>query len=184
MNISNSVKKGQRFFFLKCLTVIWFGCLVYAVLTFTVGEKGLIAYGSLVQERNRLKENFNGIRKTNIELNIRNILLGSYENDPKNPIIADPASILIEARNMGYGLPGEILVHFNGIERGKKAYIDPGTPEYAFRAKGFSDRILKIISILIAVSLLLCLILPDILAFCRHLQEEKSHSHQRRAPFF
>jgi hypothetical protein len=163
---------------------LWFGCLVYAVLAFSIGEKGLVVYGSLVKEQYRLKENFEAIRKINIELNIRNILLGSNENDMNNPILADLDTILKEARNMGYGLPGEIVVHFNGVERKEKIYIDPGNPEYAFRAKGVSDRILKIISLLLAIALLLCLILPDILAFCRHLQEEPPSFHQRRARLF
>ncbi|MDR0374739.1 MAG: hypothetical protein LBH85_03340 [Treponema sp.] len=184
MEISTQAKKAQLFFFLKCLAAIWFGCLVYAVLAFTVGGKGLIAFNALTQERDRLQANFNTIRETNKRLNVRNILFGSYENDPQNPTPADSDTILIEARNMGYGVSGENAIHFNGIERTEKTYIDPGTPEYAFKVKGFPDYMLKIISFLSAVSLLLCLILPDILAFCRHLYEENSSLRQHRAIFF
>ncbi|MDR0707795.1 MAG: septum formation initiator family protein [Treponema sp.] len=184
MEISKQAKKARLFFFLKWLTTVWFGSLVYAVLAFTVGGKGLIAYDALTQERDRLQANFNSIRETNKRLNVRNILFGSYENDPKNPAPADPDTILIEARNMGYGMPGENAIHFNGIERKEKTYIDPGTPEYAFKVKGFPDHILKIISFLSAISLLLCLILPDILDFFRYLYEENSSLHQHRAKFF
>ncbi|MDR2446183.1 MAG: hypothetical protein LBD58_02655 [Treponema sp.] len=184
MEISKQAKKAQLFFFLKCLTAIWFGSLVYAVLAFTVGGKGVIAYDALTKERNRLQENFNRIREINKRLNVRNILFGSYENDPKNPMPADSDTILIEARNMGYGVSGENAIHFNGIERKEKTYIEPGTPEYAFKVKGFPDHILKIISLVSAISLLLCLILPDILAFCRYLYEENSSLHQYRAKFF
>ncbi|MDR2782459.1 MAG: hypothetical protein LBB48_01215 [Treponema sp.] len=184
MNISKQAKKARYFFFLKCLTAVWFGCFLYAVLAFTIGGKGLIAYNALTHERDRLRANFDNIRETNKRLNIRNILFGSYENDPKTPMPADADTILIEARSMGYGLSGENAIHFNGIERTEKKYIDPGTPEFAFRVKGIPDRILKIISVLSATSLVLCLILPDILAFCRHLHEEKSTPHQQYADFF
>jgi cell division protein FtsB len=182
MEISKQAKKAQYFFFLKWLTAIWFGCFMYAAFAFTIGGKGLIAYDALTQERDRLKANFDKIRETNRRLNVRNILFGSYENDPKNPIPADSDAILIEARNMGYGLSGENAIHFNGIERKEKTYIDPGMPEYAFKTKGIPDQILKTISFISAISLLLCFILPDILAFCRHLHEEKSPQH--RAQFF
>ncbi|MDR0556647.1 MAG: hypothetical protein LBG43_02070 [Treponema sp.] len=182
MEISKQAKKAQYFFFLKWLAAIWFGSLVYAVLAFAIGGKGLIAYDALTQERDRLKANFAGIREINKRLNVKNILFGSYENDPKSPIPADSDAILIEARSMGYGLAGENAIHFNGIERVEKTYIDPGAPEYAFKVKGLPDHILKIISIMSAISLLICFILPDILAFCRHLREETSTQH--RAQFF
>jgi hypothetical protein len=172
---SIKIKKAKEFFYLKILTACWFGCLVYTLLSLSIGSHGVIVFEKLTQERDRLNANFNSIRTINGQLYIRNYLFGSHENDLKNPAPADPDTILAEARNMGYGLPGEVTIHFNGIKTGPKTYIDPGTPAYASRAKGVPHYIIMIISLLSGVSLLLCLILPDILGFCRHLQEESKN---------
>jgi hypothetical protein len=177
-------EQGRRGFdalVLKILAGVWFGCFVYAGLSFTIGSKGLLPYGRLVEEKERLAANFADIRRINHDLHIRNILFGSQESDPINPIPADRDTLLTEARNMGSGLPGDVVIHFNGVSTPEKRYADPGAPLFAFRLKGVPDYIIKIISLVSAISLLLCVTLPDILGFCRYLQENPEAIRDKKA---
>jgi hypothetical protein len=172
-------KVGVDKFVVKILGGIWVGILVYAGLSITLGSKGLLPYNKLLQERDRLAANFERIRKTNDDLNIRNILLGSKENDPDAPIPADFHTTLSLARDMGYGLPGDIMLNYNGIELPQKTFEDAGTPQYAFRMNGIPDYVIKIIGLMCGLCAIICLTLPDVLVFCRDVQEEGMAKHYR-----
>lgn len=181
--MSDKGKKAKDFTLLKLLLSLWFGVFLYAGLSFTVGSKGLMPYGKLVAERNRLQANLSEIRETNNTLAKHNIMLGSHADDPQNPIPADPEYLIVQARNMGLAFPDETVLHLSNVKPTEKTYIDPGKPEQASRVKGFSDYIIKIVSIISAASLCLALILSDILRYCHHLQEEELTERRERARF-
>lgn len=174
-------KEARAFFYLKCLMAVWFGFFIYAALSIGVGSKGLIVYNKLVQERDKLRENFQIIQEINNKLNVKNILAGAYGDKAENLSPVDADTILAEARKIGYGLDGEYLIHFIGVPQETPTALNAGDPEYAFRAKGIPDYIIKIIAFVSAFALFLCLILPDVLDFSRYLQDEAEAKRNRRA---
>jgi hypothetical protein len=178
---TNRIKIVKIFFFIKCFMAVWFTFMVYAALTFTIGSRGNIIYGKLDTERARLQHNFDGIVEANAALNNINILLGSRASDQKQPIPADPETLKVTARDLGYGEKGELLIRVVGLGSStKKVYPGAGEATYAIRAKGIPDYVIKIVSICLGIALFLCVTLPDILGFCRYLQDEQNQQPRGR----
>ena len=178
---ANRIEVAKVFFFIKYFMSVWFIFMVYSALTFSIGGKGISNYRKLDAERARLQQNFDSIAETNAALNTINILLGSMALDQKQPIPADPETLRVTARDLGYGEEGEFLIRVIGLGGSdKKVYPDEGEAAYAIRAKGVPDYVIKIVSLCAGIALCLCLTLPDILGFCRYLQDEENQQPRGR----
>jgi cell division protein FtsB len=178
---TNRIEVAKLFFFIKYFVSVWFVFMLYAVLTLSIGSKGISNYRKLDAERTRLQRNFDSIAETNAALSNINILLGSRALAQKQPIPADPETLRVTARDLGYGEQGEFLIRVIGLgDSDKKVYPDAGEAAYAIRAKGVPDYVIKIVSICGGIALFLCLTLPDILGFCRYLQDEQNQQPRGR----
>jgi hypothetical protein len=167
-------------FFLKFSASAWFIFGLYTMLTLTVGQNGKFAYEKFQLEHNKVVENLNNIKTRNVELNNIGIMLGSKELDGRNAIPADPETIKIMAREIGYGSPQDHFIRIAGRGTSPKLYMDPGEPLYAFRPNGVPDYILIVTAIFCGFGLFVCLTVHNILDI---IKNPRSLKRRKAKPF-
>jgi hypothetical protein len=88
----------------KYLTGIWAAIAVYTLFSFLGGPNGLSAYNVLLEERERQLDNIRelGVLNENLEMT-------------KNNLIYDHDTLLVHARQMGYGQENERFVRIVGL---------------------------------------------------------------------
>jgi cell division protein FtsB len=139
--------------FLKYLMAIWTIIAVYTVSSFFVGATGISSYQQLVAERDK--------QRANIELlqNINKELEGNLD-----ALKYDPDTIMIHARELGYGLKDEHFVRIVGLGGVKKQRIAAGqitlprTPNY------IPDKILWFFSFCAGLVVLLLLSISEFIS--------------------
>ena len=88
----------------KFLIGIWVAVAVYAIFSFLGGPKSLTAYNFLLSERDNQFGNINDLRNINEEL-----------ERTRNSLLFDQETIMVHARNMGYGQEDERFVRIVGL---------------------------------------------------------------------
>jgi len=117
----------------KYLIGLWTALAVYALFSFLSGPKGLAAYNYFLGERERQWENINELEIINEDLeNTRNSLL--YDDD----------TLMVHARQMGYGEEDERFVRIVGLGNIKIAPAATGTVYIAHDTEFISDKSIKI----------------------------------------
>jgi cell division protein FtsB len=142
---------------LKYLTALWIAVLFYAVSSLLAGASGFSAYSQLSAEKEKLLANIRRLQTINKEF-----------TETKEALLYDSDTISVYARELGYGGAGERFIRIAGLNRKEYGIMSAG--EYFLPAEPVyvEDKILRIISLAIALFMILCLGIVDIL---RHIKD-------------
>jgi len=88
----------------KYLIGIWTALAVYTLFSFLSGPRGLSAYNYLLAEREQQWENINDLGIINEEL-----------EKTRNSLLYDDDTLMVHARQMGYGQEDERFVRIVGL---------------------------------------------------------------------
>ncbi|MDR0555308.1 MAG: septum formation initiator family protein [Treponema sp.] len=138
--------------FCKYFIPIWVIIAVYSLLSLYAGERGILAYEQLNQERERLLANKEALRLRNEELEGR-----------KNALLYDSDTIAAYARELGYGTRGERFIRIVGISGTRKQDNAPGQVLIAGEPHYIPQATIRLIALGSGVGLLLCLLVYDFL---------------------
>jgi hypothetical protein len=112
----------------KYLAGIWAAIAVYTLFSFLGGPNGLSAYNVLLEERGR---QFDNIRELG--------LLNEDLERTKNNLLYDYDTVLVHARQMGYGQENERFVRIVGLGNNVNAPISAGNV-YFFQNPDFMSK--------------------------------------------
>ena len=124
----------------KYLIGVWAAIAAYTLLSFLGGPKGLSAYNFLLIERERQKDNINKLE----------ILNEDFERT-KNNLLYDQDTLLVHARQLGFGQENERFVRIVGLGNINTAPSMAGNVYFAQSPDFFSDRNIKIIALSIGI---------------------------------
>jgi len=99
----------------KYLVGVWAAIVVYTLFSFLGGSSGLSSYNYLLAEKERQYENIKNLGIINEELERTRFNL-QYDQD----------TMLVQARQMGYGQPDERFIRIVGVGTPKSAPITAG----------------------------------------------------------
>jgi len=134
IHMETTVNRTMRI--LKYLIGVWTAIAVYTLFSFLGGPKGISAYNYLLAERDRQLDNIKDLGNINEELErTRNNLLYDYD------------TLLVQARQMGYGQEGERFVRIVGLGNIKNTPSFVGNVYIAQEPEVISDKSLKIAAI-------------------------------------
>ncbi|MDR1149338.1 MAG: septum formation initiator family protein [Spirochaetaceae bacterium] len=142
---------------LKYLAALWIALLFYAVSSLLIGAMGLFAYEQLNVEKEKLFDNLHRLQILNEEF-----------TGIQNALVNDNDTIYLHARELGYGDSGEHFIRIVGLPGKNKNRVSagelliPAAPEYV------DDKTLRIISIAIALSMILCIGIVDLLRLVKN----------------
>jgi cell division protein FtsB len=136
----------------KYLAALWVGLALYALLSVTIGASGFSAYSQLEAERNKQQENLTALGAINKELE-REMEALRYDRD----------TLTLEARNLGYGKPGEMFVRIVGLGAFKKQRTEAGQVIAAVPPEYVSNHTLALFSFSTGAADLSCMKIFDIL---------------------
>ncbi|MDR2097637.1 MAG: septum formation initiator family protein [Spirochaetaceae bacterium] len=142
---------------LKYLASLWIAIMFYAVSSLFAGASGFSAYDQLNIQKEKQLANLRRLEAINEEIaGIKEAL--TYDGD----------TIYLYAREHGYGGINERFIRIAGLNGKQKSRLSageiflPALPEYV------SDKTLRIVSISIALSMILCFGVVDILRFAKN----------------
>ena len=122
----------------KYLLGIWAAVAVYTLVSFLAGPNGLSAYNFLVSEK---EQQWGNIR----ELGIMNEELERMRNN----LIYDQDTLIVQARQMGYGHKDERFIRIVGLSNIKPIPAEVGTVYFTQKPDFFSDKNIKIAALCI-----------------------------------
>jgi len=136
----------------KYLIGLWAGIIVYTVFSFLSGPAGLSAYNSLLAERDRQLDNIRDLGYLNEDL-----------DRTKNNLIYDQDTLLIHARQMGYGQDNERFVRIVGLGSPKMTQNTAGSVYVASNPDFISDKNIKIAAVCVTILVISFLLMLDII---------------------
>jgi len=117
----------------KYLLGIWAAIAVYTLFSFLAGPKGLAAYNYLLSEK---EQQWNNIRDLG--------LLNEELERTRNNLIYDHDTLLVHARQMGYGHENERFIRIVGLSNTKPVPAEIGMVYFAQKPDFISDKSIKI----------------------------------------
>jgi hypothetical protein len=93
----------------KIIVSAWAGFVVYAIVIYLAGPAGLGAMGELERQRDRMEANLEDLMRINAALAEQFAALGTV-----------PGRMALEARDLAYLSPGEVLVRLEGVPGGTR----------------------------------------------------------------
>ena len=129
--IKFTVNRYMRIF--KYLLAVWTAIAVYTLFSFLGGPRGLPAYNYLLSERERQYSNLKDLGIINEEL-----------EKNRNNLIYDHDTLLVHARQMGYGYENERFVRIVGLGSIKNTPEVTGKVYTVQNPEFISDKIIKI----------------------------------------
>lgn len=117
----------------KYLIAVWTAIAVYTLFSFFSGPGGLSAYNELLAERDRQLANIKELGLINEEL-----------EKSRNNLIYDHDTLLVHARQMGYGYEDERYVRIVGLGSIKNTPAVTGNVYTAANPDYISDKNIKI----------------------------------------
>jgi len=120
----------------KYLLGIWTAVAVYTVLSFFGGPSGLSAYNSLLSEKEHQLANIKNLEIVNEEL-----------EKSKNNLLYDNDTLLVHARQMGYGYEDEKFVRIVGLGKIRNVPAISGNVYMAYKPEFIADKFIKIAAI-------------------------------------
>jgi len=137
----------------KCLLPgIWAAVAVYALFSFLAGPKGLSAYNYLLGEKERQWNNIRDLRIINQEL-----------ERTRDNLIYDQDTLLIHARQMGYGYEDERIIRIVGLSNIKPIHSEVGTAYYAQKPEYILEHYIKITALVIGFIIFAFLFMLEII---------------------
>jgi cell division protein FtsB len=138
----------------KYLLVLWTAVAVYTLMSLCAGSKGLSAYGELLAESEKQKQNIEQLGLINEEL-----------ENTKNALFYDRDTIAIYARELGFGEKDEKFVRIVGFTGNRKPHASPGDVVIAAKPVFMQDRIIRLISIFAGFAVFVAFLVSDILEY-------------------
>jgi cell division protein FtsB len=136
----------------KYLFGLWTAVAVYGIASMLTGAAGLSAYRELLAERDRQRGNMEKLGLIN----------ESLENT-KNSLLYDRDTIMVYARELGYGKNGEQYVRIVGLGEINASRAQAGDVIRARRPKYTDDLFLKITALCSGIAVCVVLLLFDLL---------------------
>jgi hypothetical protein len=116
----------------KYLIGIWTALAIYTLFSFLSGPRGLSAYNYLLAERERQWENINDLGIINEEL-----------EKTRNSLLYDDDTLMVHARQMGYGQEDGRFVRIVGLGNVKITPTATGTVYTAQTPEFIADKRIK-----------------------------------------
>jgi cell division protein FtsB len=117
----------------KYILGAWTAVAVYTALSFFGGPSGLSAYNYLLSEKEHQLANIKNLEIVNEEL-----------EKSKNNLLYDNDTLLVHARQMGYGYEDERFVRIVGLGNVKNSVAIPGEAYLAYKPEFIADKYIKI----------------------------------------
>jgi len=117
----------------KYLIGVWTAIAVYTVFSFFCGPKGLSAYNQLLFERDQQWANIKELGVINEEL-----------EKERNNLLYDQDTLLVHARQLGYGYENERFIRIVGLGNPKNTPAVTGNVYTIKNPDYLSDKIIKI----------------------------------------
>jgi len=136
----------------KYLFGIWAAIAIYTFFSFLAGPKGLSAYNYLLSERDQQWDNIRGLEIINEDL-----------ERTRNNLIYDQDTILVHARQMGYGHKDERFIRIVGLPNIKPVPAETGNVYFAQKPDFVSDRSIKIAALSIGLLLFAFLFMLEVI---------------------
>jgi cell division protein FtsB len=134
------------------LLPLWLGVVVYTILSFVAGTKGLSAYTQMEDELTRLETNLESLKRVNGDL------AGSM-----NALLYDQDTITAYARELGYGKKGEQFVRIVGITASPERTFYEGSILHSVVPHTLSNEIIRNIALGATLALFFSLLLGETL---------------------
>ena len=136
----------------KYLFGLWTAIAVYAIFSFVAGPRGISAYNYLLSERDKQWENMKELSSLNEEL-----------EKTRNNLLYDHDTLLVQARQMGYGQEDERFVRIVGLNNIRTVPAVSGNIYAASSPEFISDRAIKITALIIGCLIFAFLLMIDII---------------------
>jgi cell division protein FtsB len=136
----------------KYLIGIWTAIAVYALFSFFSGPKGISAYNQLLFEREQQWANIRELGLLNEEL-----------EKAKNNLLYDHDTLLVHARQMGYGYEDERFIRIVGLNNLKTTPTVTGKVYILKEPDFLEDKIIKIVSISVGLLVFTFLFMLEII---------------------
>jgi len=136
----------------KYLFGLWAVVAVYAIFSFLAGPKGLSSYNYLLNEREYQWEHIRELGALNEEL-----------ERTRNNLIYDYDTILVHARQLGYGRDDERFIRIVGLGNQNPVPTTPGTIYTAQKPNFISDLSIKITALCIGLLVFIFLLMLEII---------------------
>jgi cell division protein FtsB len=121
----------------KFLVSFWIIILIYFVLTFFNGPKGVSAYKQLQEEQNKQSVNIEALKTIHDEL-----------DGNRKALLMDPDTIAAEARELGYARDTERFVRIVGLEKPMRPQYNPGQTVVVQEASFMENETVSIIALI------------------------------------
>ena len=144
-----TVNRTMRIF--KYLFGLWAAIAVYALFSFFAGPKGLSAYNYLLVERNLQLENIRDLGFINEDL-----------DKTRNNLLYDRDTLLVHARQMGFGSENERFVRIVGLSNAKPVPAEMGSVYSAQNPTFIPERSIKITALSIGLMIFVFLLMLEI----------------------
>lgn len=121
----------------KIVLPVFIGTLVYGILSFSVGPRGLLPMSRLAEQKTRIVGNLDSLYLIKEDLNAR------MQN-----LSADPDTISVYAHELGFVAEGERLVKLAGFTGGIDRNLAAGNPVTPVRPEFLPEWICKTFGII------------------------------------
>ena len=130
----------------KYLFAVWAGVLIYAILAFSFGSRGVFAYRQLQSEQARQEANIEGLQLINREL-----------ESAVNALRYDADTLSVFARELGYATAQERFIRVVGLGGYQQTRTAAGEIVFAAPPQHLPNVPLRIIAFFTGISLLVCM---------------------------
>ena len=140
----------------KYLFALWAGVLIYALLSFIFGARGISAYSQLQTEQSKQLVNIENLKLINHEL-----------EDTMNSLLYDKDTLAVFARDQGYASRQERFIRIVGLGGNQKIKFSTGEVVVAAEPQYIPDQTIRIIAFCTGITIFICMAFFDALRFLR-----------------
>ncbi|MDR1177527.1 MAG: septum formation initiator family protein [Spirochaetaceae bacterium] len=134
----------------NCLLALWLSITVYSAASFTIGPMGIVSYEKTRGDLDRLRANMEELKTIN-----RNL------GGTMDALRYDSDTIMVYARELGYGESGERFVRIVGLPGAVKKRVAAGQLIIYTKPDTVSDRFLRVFSLSLGLVLFIVLSVFD-----------------------
>ncbi|MDR0300909.1 MAG: septum formation initiator family protein [Treponema sp.] len=138
--------------FSKYLIGVWAAIAVYTLFSFFTGPKGMSAYNQLLFEREQQWANIKELGIINEEL-----------EKERNNLLYDHDTLLVYARQLGYGYEDERFIRIVGLGNTKHTPAVSGNMYIVKNPDYLSDKIIKIVSLCVGLLIFAFLFMLEVI---------------------
>lgn len=135
---------------LKYLIAVWTTIVIYTVSAYFVGPAGVLAFKQLSVERDKQRSNIEALKELNQEL-----------DGTMNALKYDSDTIMVYARELGYGTTSEHFVRIVGLEGARKQRVTAGQITVPRTPNFIPDRVLWFLAICAGAALLVLMSITE-----------------------